>query len=180
MQECVDRIRNSQVERERNRTFGMLAVFPLSFQDASRAVTEAHKQLGKSPAVVSVANQNSLKQIVFSGDMVAVELAASIAKASYGAKKSIPLDVSAPFHSPIVAPAAQAVTKFFRRCPVIQPWIPLISNYNALPVRDPPLPSFVMDGIRCDGRTRDDAGQGPRASCDSIRPRHAFTRSVGR
>jgi [acyl-carrier-protein] S-malonyltransferase len=113
----------------------MAAVFPITEEDAKKAINAVDIQLRNTNLVVDLANINSPKQVVFSGDAEAVSLACEIAKKTWGAKKVVPLQVSAPFHSRIVRPASQAVARFLSKTPTVQPWIPIISNYTANIVR---------------------------------------------
>lgn len=100
--------------------------------EAARAVAEAAAQRD----VCAVANDNGAGQVVISGDRAAVERAIAIA-AEKGAKRSIMLPVSAPFHCPLMAPAAREMEEALAEVPLREPYVPLIANVTAAPVSDP-------------------------------------------
>jgi hypothetical protein len=77
--------------------FAMTALMPLSRADAEAACAAACLEL--PGAECQVANVNSPQQIVLSGALDAVERAVAIAKQRFGARRAMPLKVSAPFHS---------------------------------------------------------------------------------
>lgn len=85
--------------------------------------------------VVEPANYNCPGQIVISGHVAAVDKACQIAK-RYGAKRVIPLSVSAPFHCSLLKPAGVALGRELAKLQIKEPQIPVISNVEALPVRD--------------------------------------------
>ena len=87
-------------------------------------------------AVCDVANDNSPGQVVISGDAAAVERAMELAKAR-GAKRALPLPVSAPFHCALMAPAAQAMQAALAEVEMKAPVVPVVSNVLAAPVTDP-------------------------------------------
>ncbi len=74
-------------------------------------------------------------QLVISGSKAAVELAASLASEK-GAKRAIMLPVSAPFHSTLMAPAAEAMREALAQVEKHNPIVPLIANVRAAPVTD--------------------------------------------
>jgi [acyl-carrier-protein] S-malonyltransferase len=80
-----------------------------------------------------IANDNGGGQIVISGDKTAVETAAKKASDA-GAKRAIILPVSAPFHSQLMAPAADAMRAALETVARRDPVVPLIANVRALPV----------------------------------------------
>jgi [acyl-carrier-protein] S-malonyltransferase len=86
--------------------------------------------------VVSTANYNSPQQTVIAGDAAAVELACSRARAE-GAKRTIPLPVSAPFHCELMAPAAGKLALELARVRFEKASPPVISNVEATPTDDP-------------------------------------------
>ena len=73
---------------------------------------------------------NSVGQIVISGAKDAVAYAESVAQ-QYGCKKAIRLSVSAPFHCPLMEPAAQKMAKILLKTNIATPIVPVISNYDA-------------------------------------------------
>jgi len=88
--------------------------------------------------VVTVANDNSIGQIVISGHREAVDRAIAIA-AERGIKKSIMLPVSAPFHCPLMAPAAEVMANALAQVEMRVPQVPIIANVTADVVADPQL-----------------------------------------
>ncbi|MBM7867041.1 ACP S-malonyltransferase [Heliobacterium gestii] len=86
-------------------------------------------------AVVEPANFNGAGQVVIAGDNLAVEKAMELAKAA-GAKRAIPLNVSAPFHCSLMEPAAERMAEVLRAAAIADPVVPLVANVTAAPVRD--------------------------------------------
>jgi [acyl-carrier-protein] S-malonyltransferase len=86
--------------------------------------------------VCTVANDNAPGQVVISGHRRAVERAIAIARA-HGARRSIALPVSAPFHSPLMAPAAEVMAEALDRVPLHPPVVPLVANLSATATSDP-------------------------------------------
>ena len=86
--------------------------------------------------VCDVANDNAPGQIVISGNTAAVERAIGIAK-ERGAKRAILLPVSAPFHSRLMAPAAEIMRDALAAVPVNAPAVPLVCNVTARPISGP-------------------------------------------
>ena len=84
-----------------------------------------------------MANDNAPGQVVISGHRAAVERAIAIAR-GYGARRSITLPVSAPFHSPLMAPAAGVMREALDRVQLRTPAVPLIANVSATATCDPP------------------------------------------
>lgn len=93
-------------------------------------VTDSITQAGYP---VQLANLNSPGQIVISGSREGVERAGSLAKEK-GAKRVIPLQVSGPFHSSLMLPAAEKLEDALNTINLSTSNIPVISNYTALPV----------------------------------------------
>jgi len=86
--------------------------------------------------VCTVANDNDPSQVVISGTKAAIDRAIAMAK-DMGAKRAVPLPVSAPFHCPLMQPAAEAMRDALSYVVVEQPVVPLVANVTAEPVRDP-------------------------------------------
>jgi [acyl-carrier-protein] S-malonyltransferase len=86
--------------------------------------------------VCVVANDNAPGQIVISGAKLAVEKAGEIAK-QHGAKRVIPLSVSAPFHCPLMQPAAERMRDALALVTIRPPAVPIIANVTAAEVREP-------------------------------------------
>lgn len=110
---------------------GMAAVLGLSFQDVE-ALVEA---CSDSKNVCVAANDNSDGQVVLSGSMAAIDRAVEIAP-EFGARKCVKLAVSAPFHSPFMAPAAEAMARAFMQVEAQNAQIPLVANVLAQPISD--------------------------------------------
>ena len=108
---------------------GMAAVIGLSYKDVG-ALVEACTN-GKDICVA--ANDNSDGQVVLSGAMVAIDRAIEIAP-EFGAKKCVKLAVSAPFHSPMMATAADVMARAFMEVEAHNAQIPLIANVLAEPI----------------------------------------------
>ncbi|MDR2312057.1 MAG: ACP S-malonyltransferase [Brucellaceae bacterium] len=83
-----------------------------------------------------IANDNGGGQLVISGSKAAVELAAKLASEA-GAKRAIMLPVSAPFHSSLMAPAANAMREALATVNKHAPVVPVIANVRVAPVNDP-------------------------------------------
>ena len=85
--------------------------------------------------VCTVANDNDPSQVVISGALAAIERAVTIAK-EYGAKRAVLLPVSAPFHCPLMQPAADAMAKALAEARIDAPLVPVFANVTAQPVGD--------------------------------------------
>ncbi len=110
---------------------GAMAVFlGLGLEDARAVAGQAAEG-----EVCTVANDNDPSQVVVSGDKAAVERSLEIAKAR-GAKRALLLPVSAPFHCPLMQPAADAMERALSDANVRPPAIPLYANIAAAPVED--------------------------------------------
>ena len=83
-----------------------------------------------------IANDNGGGQLVISGSRPAVEIAARLAT-DKGAKRALMLAVSAPFHSALMAPAADAMREALAAVEAKAPVVPLVANVRAAPVSDP-------------------------------------------
>ena len=83
--------------------------------------------------VCAVANLNSPEQVVIAGHRGAVERAIALAR-ERGAKRALPLPVSAPFHCPLMAPARAGLTPDLEAAPFATPAIPVVTNIDARPV----------------------------------------------
>ena len=105
---------------------GMAAVLGLSFNDVD-ALVDACKE-GNHYCVA--ANDNSEGQVVLSGHIQAIEKAVEIAS-EFGAKRCLKLPVSAPFHSPLMQPAAETMARAFMEVEANDAMIPIIANVLA-------------------------------------------------
>lgn len=110
---------------------GMAAVIGMSFKDVD-ALVDACRETG---GVCVAANDNADGQVVLSGHMNAIEKAVEIAS-EFGAKRCIKLPVSAPFHSPLMVPAAEEMKKALSAVKANDAKIPLIANVLATPITD--------------------------------------------
>jgi [acyl-carrier-protein] S-malonyltransferase len=111
----------------------MAAVLGLAPADVERVCDSARAATG---GVVTPANYNSREQTVIAGDAAAVESACSRALEA-GAKRTIPLAVSAPFHCPLMAPAAEKLATELGRVRFSEASPPVITNVEAEPNADP-------------------------------------------
>jgi len=86
--------------------------------------------------VCTVANDNDPSQVVISGHKDAIDRAVGLAK-DMGAKRAVLLPVSAPFHCPLMQPAADAMAKALGETLLSAPAVPLYANVTAAPEIDP-------------------------------------------
>ena len=103
---------------------------------ASLEVAQAVAEAAAEGEVCTIANDNDPTQVVISGHKAAVERALGIAKEK-GAKRALLLPVSAPFHSPLMAPAARAMEKALAQADLRAPAVPLYANVTAAAVEGP-------------------------------------------
>jgi [acyl-carrier-protein] S-malonyltransferase len=108
----------------------MAAIIGLEHADVDAICTEA-----RADGVCQIANDNGGGQLVISGSKAAVEKAAVLATEK-GAKRAIMLPVSAPFHSDLMAPAADAMRHALDKVEKHNPVVPVIANVRAAPVYD--------------------------------------------
>ena len=108
-------------------TGAMAAVLGLDEAGVRRACDEAAQG-----EVVSSANINSADQIVIAGGAAAVKRASERAKA-LGAKRVVPLPVSAPFHCALMTPAEARLEPELRALSVRDPRVPIVANVDAQP-----------------------------------------------
>jgi [acyl-carrier-protein] S-malonyltransferase len=114
----------------------MAAILGLELGVVTRIATQAASDLYLGGAVCQAANDNGGGQVVISGTRAAVERAMELAKLA-GAKRSILLPVSAPFHCPLMQPAALAMQEALGRVPVKAAVPPLVANVTAAEISDP-------------------------------------------
>ncbi|MBX3595084.1 ACP S-malonyltransferase [Sphingomonas sp.] len=86
--------------------------------------------------VCAVANDNDPSQVVISGAKAAIDRAIGLAK-EHGAKRAVLLPVSAPFHCPMMQPAADAMEAALADVGIRTPLVPVYANVTASPVQDP-------------------------------------------
>lgn len=99
------------------------------------ALAEEAAAAGAEVGVCVVANDNNNGNVVISGDKAAVDRAIERAK-ELGAR-AIPLNVSAPFHCPLMQPAADEMAEALARTQIVSPRAPLVANVTARPVHSP-------------------------------------------
>ncbi|MBD9195520.1 MAG: ACP S-malonyltransferase [Clostridiales bacterium] len=109
-------------EAAAGRPSAMVAVLGLDRAALQEACDEA-----SAHGCVVIANYNCPGQLVLGGDKAAVEATAALAK-ERGARRCLPLKVSGPFHTPLMAPAGEALAKRFRTVEFREPQIPVIFN----------------------------------------------------
>jgi [acyl-carrier-protein] S-malonyltransferase len=110
---------------------GMAAILGLD-DDTVRAVCAEASVAG----VVEAVNFNAPAQVVIAGHKAAVEKACEVAKAK-GAKRALPLPVSAPFHSSLLKPASDQLREYLASVDVQVPAIPVINNVDVAVVNEP-------------------------------------------
>jgi [acyl-carrier-protein] S-malonyltransferase len=108
----------------------MAALLGADLETAAKAV-----EAGSAHGVVTIANDNAPGQIVISGAKSAVEATLEAAKAG-GVKKAIMLSVSAPFHCPLMLPAADAMDEALGKVDIKDPAVPVVTNVSATAVSD--------------------------------------------
>jgi [acyl-carrier-protein] S-malonyltransferase len=111
----------------------MAAILGLDAAGVSKACDEARMELGGR--VVSPANLNAPGQVVIAGHSDAVARAGERAKVG-GARRVIPLAVSAPFHCALMKPAEDRLAPLLRALAAHDPRIPVVANVDAEPKRD--------------------------------------------
>lgn len=117
----------------------MAAIIGLEQADVEAACAEAAQGTAKDPAqafVCQIANDNGGGQLVISGARPAVELAAKLCTEK-GAKRALMLQVSAPFHSALMKPAAEIMREALAAVTKSAPAVPLVSNVTVTPTSDP-------------------------------------------
>ena len=122
-QPCMVAFRGqAMADAVKDRPCGMAAVLNLD-RDTLKQVCEEASDAG----VVECTNFNCPGQIVISGDAAAVDRAGELAKAA-GAKRVLPLKVSGPFHTSLMAPAGDALREKFQSVPFCEMEIPVLFN----------------------------------------------------
>jgi [acyl-carrier-protein] S-malonyltransferase len=116
---------------------GQGAMASLIGPKADVALAEAAARAGEVLGVCVVANDNNAGNVVISGTKAAVDLA--IAEAKTLGARAIPLNVSAPFHCPLMQPAAEDMARALAEASISAPLAPLVTNVSARPTLDPEL-----------------------------------------
>jgi [acyl-carrier-protein] S-malonyltransferase len=99
------------------------------------ALAEEAAKAGSEVGVCVVANDNNAGNVVISGDKAAVDRA--IEKAKELGARAIPLNVSAPFHCPLMQPAADEMAEALAGASIVAPRAPIVANVTARPTNDP-------------------------------------------
>lgn len=110
---------------------GMAAILGLSDDDVRAVCAEA-----AGGEVVEAVNFNAPAQVVIAGHKGAIERACEAAKAK-GAKRALPLPVSAPFHSSLLKPASDRLREHLEEFQFAVPQIPVINNVDVAIVSNP-------------------------------------------
>ena len=111
---------------------GMAAILGLDAEAVKAGCAEAAAAVGEP---VEAVNFNDPKQTVIAGTKAAVEKACEVLKAA-GAKRALPLPVSAPFHSSLMKPAAERLKDKLAATPFAIPSIALVNNIDVAVVSD--------------------------------------------
>lgn len=110
---------------------GMAAILGLSDEQVAQACAE-----GAQGEVVEAVNFNDPAQVVIAGHASAVTRACEVAR-RLGAKRALPLPVSAPFHCSLMTPAAERLRERLRSEPITAPAIPVINNIDVAVESEP-------------------------------------------
>jgi [acyl-carrier-protein] S-malonyltransferase len=114
---------------------------------ASRDLAEEIAAEAAAGEVCAVANDNADGQVVISGAKIAIERAVSIAK-DKGVKRALMLDVSAPFHCALMAPAAGTMADALSAAKFNIPCVPIVTNVTAKAESDPQkLRELLVDQV---------------------------------
>lgn len=111
---------------------GMAVLLGIEFEAAQAVAAE----VSTAREFVAAANDNGGAQVVISGHKAALERAGALAL-TRGAKRVMPLSVSAPFHCDLMQPAADVMRDALGRITILPPSVPIIANVTAGPVSDP-------------------------------------------
>ncbi len=109
----------------------MAAILGLPAEEVGRLAVEA----SRPGDICAVANYNAPEQTVVAGHTAAVGRLVELAQAA-GARRAVPLPVSAPFHSPLMAPAREALAPALEAARFAAPRVPVVVNIEARPVRE--------------------------------------------
>jgi len=126
------RLRGNAMQQATPAGTGAMAALLGADAAQARAICEEAAQ----GAIVELANDNGAGQAVISGDTAAVERAIELAKTA-GVKRAMLLPVSAPFHSSLMEPAAQAMRTALEGAAISPPNPPLVANVTAAKVTEP-------------------------------------------
>ncbi|MBU2993716.1 ACP S-malonyltransferase [Octadecabacter sp. 1_MG-2023] len=127
----------------------MAVLLGMDFEAAQAVAAEAAQG-----EVCQAANDNDPSQVVVSGHKAAVERAVEIAKAN-GAKRAMLLPVSAPFHSSLMAPAAEVMEEALAAVTMNAPAVPLIANVRAEAVNADEIKALLVEQVTGSVRWRE-------------------------
>ncbi|HEY4252728.1 MAG TPA: ACP S-malonyltransferase [Roseomonas sp.] len=132
------RLRGEAMQKATPPGTGAMAALLGADLEQARTICEAaaaNPETGETE-IVQAANDNGGGQVVISGHKAAVERAIEAAKAA-GVKRAMLLPVSAPFHSALMAPAADAMAEALEAAAMAVPVVPLVANVTAAKATDP-------------------------------------------
>ena len=130
----------------------------------ARRIAEAAAQ----GEVCTVANDNDPSQVVLSGATAAIERAVEMAK-GLGAKRAVLLPVSAPFHCPLMQPAAEAMSDALSYVVVETPAVPVFANVTASAESDPDtIRKLLVDQVTGMVRWRESVGNMAQAGVEEF------------
>jgi [acyl-carrier-protein] S-malonyltransferase len=118
-------------------TGAMAAILGLDAETVAEVCREALKDVAGEGEVVSPANMNGGGQVAIAGSAAAVARASELAKAR-GARRAVPLQVSAPFHCALMKPAEVRLAPELRALSTQAPRVPIVANVDAALKRDAP------------------------------------------
>ena len=137
-------------EAAAGRPSAMMAVLGLD-----RAPLQAACNQASALGCVVIANYNCPGQLVLGGEKDAVERAAALAKEA-GARRCLPLKVSGPFHTPLMAPAGDALAERFQTVAFHQPSIPVVFNcLGDVKPEDVTIPELLVRQVQSSVRMED-------------------------
>ena len=128
---CLLKLRGQAMQAAVPVGMGAMAALLGADVDKARAIADAAAE----GEVCTVANDNDPSQVVISGHRGAIERAVALAK-EMGAKRAVLLPVSAPFHCPLMQPAADAMERALADARIEAPLVPVFANVTAAPVAD--------------------------------------------
>lgn len=117
-------------------TGAMAAILGMAAEQVKAGCAEATAAMGVPGEVVEAVNFNDPMQTVIAGSKAAVERACELLKRQ-GAKRALPLPVSAPFHSSLMKPAAEALARRLAEVDLKAPRIPVLNNIDVAVETDP-------------------------------------------
>ncbi len=110
---------------------GMAAILGLTDEDVAQVVEKA-----RAFGVIEAVNFNAPGQVVVAGEIAAIDQVGEIAKEA-GARRTMVLPVSAPFHSSLLKPVAEKLAAYLAKTPIEVPSVPVLSNVDASPEMTP-------------------------------------------